>query len=97
MTRLLGTSQISARDLKTFIKTYESFLKKRDHRTWGPKLNLFSFSEQMGLLGVIWHPKGMQLRHLLLDWLNHQLPENDRHVSTPQVVKEEFLGRDLRR
>jgi threonyl-tRNA synthetase len=94
ITRLIGTSQQSARDLKSFIKQYELFLKKRDHRSLGPRLKLFSFSESMGVLGVQWHFKGLRLRRLLQDWLDRQLPENEKQISTPVAVRQNFLMPD---
>lgn len=95
ITRLVGTTQKSAKNLKSFVKNYELFLKKKDHRSIGPKLNLFSFCEQMGNLGVVWHHKGLQLRSLLQEWLNKQLPENRQHVATPIAVRQEFLASDV--
>lgn len=90
VTRLVGTTQQSARDLKTFCKTYENFLKKKDHRILGPKLNLFHFSESMGNLGVVWHPKGIQLQRILLDWVKKYAPE-EMSISTPIAVRQDFL------
>jgi threonyl-tRNA synthetase len=95
-TRLVGTTQPSAKNLKYFLKNYETFLKKRDHRSLGPKLNFFSFSEKMGDLGAIWHPKGMQLRRLLQDWLAGQAFRPEQQISTPTVVRQEFLAPDSR-
>lgn len=93
--RILATSQKSAKDLKIFLKSYESFLKKKDHRMLGPKLNLLSFSESMGALGVVWHPKGVQLQHILLDWLKKQNLDGDEvQISTPTVAQLDFLGED---
>ena len=94
ITRLVGTSQNSAKDLKSFLKNYEQFLKKRDHRSLGPKLNLFSFCERMGSLGVLWHSKGMELRRLLQDLLDKQIMENEKQISTPIAAREDFLKRE---
>jgi threonyl-tRNA synthetase len=95
VTRLLGTCQKNGQDLKKFLRKYESFLKKRDHRTLGPRLNLFHFSESVGSLGVTWHPKGVQLQSLLLNFLNQQLLEEEVHqILTPMVARQDFLGFD---
>lgn len=93
ITRLMGRSEKSARDLKGFLKTYDSFLKKRDHRSLGPKLNFFSFSTAMGL-GVIWHAKGVKLQHILLRWLKSQVAEAVDEISTPIIALQSFLGCD---
>ncbi len=94
VTRLVGTTQPSAKSLKSFLKTYDAFLKKRDHRFLGPKLNLFSFSEKMGVLGAIWHSKGLQLRRFLQNWLEEQLSDGESLISTPVVARESFLTPD---
>jgi threonyl-tRNA synthetase len=91
ITRLLGVCQTNTKNLKIFLKNYDSFLKKRDHRMLGPRLNLFSFSEPMGTLGVMWHPKGMQLQRILIDWVRQQLPEDELPIATPLAVRLEFL------
>lgn len=93
ITRITGTSRPFAKELKSFLKTYEAFLKKRDHRLLGPKLNLFSFSEKMGPLGAIWHPKGMQLRRILQEWLIQKIGPS-AEICTPTAVKENFLPAD---
>jgi threonyl-tRNA synthetase len=95
VTRLLGTSQNSAKDLKSFLKSYDQFLKKRDHRILGPKLNLFSFSESMGSLGVVWHSKGLKLRRLLQELSERLMPENVNQIVTPTVIRQDFQSLDL--
>lgn len=92
ITRLIGVSQNSGRDLKKFVKNYDNFLKKRDHRLLGPQLNLFSFCPQMGSLGIIWHPNGMVLRRVLQDWLERSWPEPQRLISTPAAALLDFLS-----
>ncbi len=91
VTRLIGTTQKSIKDLKNFLKSYDLLLRKKDHRLLGPQLNLFSFSNSTGDLGVFWHPKGLCLRQILQQWVKHQLPENEEFVSTPLVVRQNFL------
>jgi threonyl-tRNA synthetase len=90
--RFTGVARQSAKDLKVFLKKYELFLKKRDHRVLGTQLNLFSFSEKMGAFGVIWHPKGMELRRFLQKWLEDQSPDVLKTISTPLAVQQDFLG-----
>lgn len=125
VTRLLGISRESARDLKQFLKKYDFFLRKKDHRILGPKLNFFSFPEQMSSLtpishkilkksndlscdlhpnfsrfcekyglGVVWHPKGMQLRQILLNLLKNDLSQHAEEISTPVAAPQAFLGLD---
>lgn len=92
ITRLIGTSRPYAKELKTFIKSYDAFLKKRDHRTLGPQLNLFSFAPEMGALGVIWHPKGMQLLQILKEM---ERKANECHrIETPIALRDDFFHSD---
>lgn len=74
-TRLLGVNRKDSKELKSFLKQYDSFLKKRDHRSLGEKLNLFSFPEKLENLGVVWHPKGRQLCQILQQWLRSQISD----------------------
>lgn len=91
--RLIGTNQKTAQDLKHFIKAYDLFLKKRDHRILGPQLNLFSWPQETGEFGPFWHPKGHSLRQILKNWLQTQLREENT-LSTPTVLPQEFLKKE---
>lgn len=53
------------------LRQYKKFLeeaKKRDHRTLGKKLDLFSIQEDAGGGLVFWHPKGSKVRKLIEDF-----------------------------
>lgn len=55
---------------KEALKKYEDQMieaEKRDHRKLGAQMDLFSFHEE-GPGFPFWHPKGMVLWNLLLDW-----------------------------
>ncbi len=57
-------------ETKEELEKYEKVLQeaeKRDHRKLGASMNLFSFHEE-GPGFPFWHPKGMILWNLLLDW-----------------------------
>ncbi len=50
------------------IEAYKSFVAeavKRDHKTLGNELKLFSSSNEIGQGLILWHPKGAMLRYLL--------------------------------
>lgn len=96
VTRIGGRSERSAKDLKKFTKKYALFLKKQDHRVLGPELRLFSFSDPIGGLGVIWGGKGLQLRQMILKKIREACLEKSVEVSTPVVGQEQFLGKDPR-
>ncbi len=95
VTRFIGATQKTGKDLKHFLKSYDLFLKKKDHRLLGSRLNLFSFSELMGELGTVWHPKGMALQQVLRRWVEQLLPEKELEISTPLVVRQSFLQREV--
>lgn len=89
VTRIIGTSQNSAKDLKVFCKKYDYYLKNCDHRVLGPKLKLFQLVDPFE---VVWLPKGVQLQHLLLEWLKKQLSNEELQISTPLVARRDFFG-----
>lgn len=94
VTRLTGTNQENSQELKQFLKRYDAFRKRQDHRILGPQLHLFHFSGRLGSLGVVWEPKGMRLRQILQEWITRQLPQEVQAVSTPAVVKRDFFKKD---
>ncbi|MDP1881152.1 MAG: His/Gly/Thr/Pro-type tRNA ligase C-terminal domain-containing protein [Parachlamydiaceae bacterium] len=73
VTRIIGVSKDESKSLKTFLKAYESLLKKKDHRKLGPQLKLFSDSSKEDQnQGVTWFPKGIQLRLLFQEWISRE-------------------------
>ena len=43
--------------------------QRRDHRTLGKELDLFSIHEETGPGLIIWHPKGARVRSIFEDFL----------------------------
>ena len=62
--RIYGTAWESSDELKAHINKIEE-ASKRDHRTLGTQLDLFSSSQDVGQGLVLWHPKGGMIRYLL--------------------------------
>lgn len=62
--RIYGTAWESFDELKGYINKIEE-ASKRDHRTLGTQLDLFSSSQDVGQGLVLWHPKGGMIRYLL--------------------------------
>jgi len=62
--RIYGTAWESVDELKAYILKIEE-ASKRDHRTIGAKLDLFSSSPKIGQGLILWHPKGAMVRFLL--------------------------------
>jgi threonyl-tRNA synthetase len=66
--------------------------KRRDHRTLGTALDLFSFDDLVGPGFALWHPKGAFVRYQIEDIIRR---ENMRRgyelVYTPHVAREQLL------
>ncbi|MCQ9207885.1 MAG: threonine--tRNA ligase [Omnitrophica bacterium] len=65
--RIYGSCFLSEKELKNYLHL-KAEAKKRDHRILGPKLGLFSFSEEVGPGLVLYHHKGALLRSLIEDY-----------------------------
>ncbi len=89
VTRICGTSFFYAKELKQFLKLYDTYFKKKDHRKLGSELNLFSYSDELSVIECLWHPKGASIRQLLQEWLESELlkKENVEKVYTPLVTR----------
>lgn len=61
--RIYGTAWNSKEKLDDYLYRIEE-AKKRDHRTLGKQLELFSTNEQVGGGLILWQPNGAMLRHL---------------------------------
>ncbi len=62
--RIYGTAWEKPDELKVYLNKIEE-ASKRDHRTLGTQLDLFSSSQDVGQGLVLWHPKGAMIRYLL--------------------------------
>jgi len=71
------------------LKKYEEVLveaEKRDHRKLGSQMDLFSFHEE-GPGFPFWHPRGMVLWNLLLDWWRGEHRKaNYMEIKTPIIL-----------
>lgn len=93
--RIEGVVKENAFALKTFLKAYHAFLKKKDHRMLGPQLKLFEFCDASIPFEVIWTSRGIKLKEILLSWVTSLFP--DKHViSTPKLLNchSSFFSRD---
>jgi threonyl-tRNA synthetase len=61
--RIYGTAWSTREELAEYLERVEQ-AKKRDHRTLGKALDLFSTSEAVGPGLILWHPKGGMVRYL---------------------------------
>jgi len=89
--RVYGTAFPSEQELKDFLARIEE-AKRRDHRTLGKQLDLYSMDDLVGPGFVLWHPKGAFVRYQVEDLIRR---ENVRRgyelVYTPHVAREQLL------
>ncbi|WP_442985463.1 threonine--tRNA ligase [Saprospira sp. CCB-QB6] len=85
LTRIYGITFPKAKELKEYLAMLEE-AKKRDHRKLGAELELFMFSEKVGMGLPIWLPKGAALRDRLQDFLKQeQVRRGYQLVVTPHI------------
>lgn len=65
--RIYGTAWHNREELDQYLGRLEE-AKKRDHRTLGRELDLFSISQDVGPGLILWHPKGAMIRVLAEDF-----------------------------
>ena len=88
--RIYGTSFFSKKDLDEYLKAQEE-AKRRDHRTLGKQLDLFSIQELAGPGLIFWHPKGGLIRTIMEDWLRQEYQKRGYDlVFTPHVARRQL-------
>jgi len=91
--RVYGTAFSSEKDLKEFLTRLEE-AKRRDHRTLGKQLDLFSFDDLVGPGFVLWHPKGAMVRQILEDLIRREVIRHGyQPVYTPHIARQQLLER----
>ena len=85
LTRIYGVTFQKQQELKDHLILLEE-AKKRDHRKLGKELELFAFSEKVGMGLPLWLPKGAQLRERLENFMKKaQLKAGYLPVVTPHI------------
>jgi threonyl-tRNA synthetase len=85
LTRIYGITFPKQKELTDYLTLLEE-AKKRDHRKLGKELELFTFSEKVGMGLPLWLPKGAQLRERLESFLKKaQLKAGYLPVVTPHI------------
>jgi threonyl-tRNA synthetase len=88
--RIYGTSFFSKKDLDAYLNSLEE-ARKRDHRTLGKQLDLFSIQELAGPGLIFWHPKGGIIRKQMEDWMREEyLKRGYSLVYTPHVMRKQL-------
>jgi threonyl-tRNA synthetase len=85
LTRIYGVTFPKASELTDYLHMIEE-AKKRDHRKLGKELELFAFSEKVGMGLPLWLPKGTALRERLVSFLQKaQAKAGYEQVITPHI------------
>jgi threonyl-tRNA synthetase len=85
LTRIYGVTFPKASELSDYLHMIEE-AKKRDHRKLGKELELFAFSEKVGMGLPLWLPKGTALRQRLTNFLEKaQVKAGYEQVITPHI------------
>lgn len=85
LTRVYGVTFPNQKELDEYLVLLEE-AKKRDHRKLGKELELFTFSEKVGLGLPLWLPKGAMLRERLQQFLQKaQMDTGYLPVVTPHI------------
>jgi threonyl-tRNA synthetase len=88
--RIYGTSFFSKKDLDAYLNSLEE-AKKRDHRTLGKQLDLFSIQELAGPGLIFWHPKGGIVRKQMEDWMREEyIKRGYSLVYTPHLARRQL-------
>jgi threonyl-tRNA synthetase len=85
LTRIYAVTFPKASELTEYLHILEE-AKKRDHRKLGKELELFAFSEKVGMGLPLWLPKGTALRERLVNFMQRaQVKEGYEQVITPHI------------
>ena len=85
LTRLYAVTFPKQSELTDYLTLLEE-AKKRDHRKLGKELELFAFSEKVGMGLPLWLPKGAALRERLVQFLQKaQIKSGYEPVITPHI------------
>ncbi|TWJ00902.1 threonyl-tRNA synthetase [Mucilaginibacter frigoritolerans] len=85
LTRIYGVTFPKASELTEYLQLLEE-AKKRDHRKLGKEMELFAFSEKVGMGLPLWLPKGAALRERLTNFLQKaQVKAGYEQVISPHI------------
>lgn len=90
LTRIYGIAFQTKEELETYLWQQEE-AQKRDHRTLGKQLKLFTFSDLVGPGLPLWLPRGTVLRDIIEDHAKKIEKEwGYERVATPHIAKEDL-------
>ena len=89
--RIYGTAWFRKDDLDAYLHRLEE-AKRRDHRTLGHALDLFSTDQRVGPGLILWHPKGAIVRNEIETYEKELILRHGYElVYTPHVVSEKLF------
>jgi threonyl-tRNA synthetase len=90
LTRIYGITFPKDKELKEYLVLLEE-AKKRDHRKLGKELELFTFSEKVGMGLPLWLPAGAALRERLIQFMQKaQIKSGYLPVVTPHIAHKQL-------
>ena len=90
LTRVYAITFPKQKDLTEYLEKLEE-AKRRDHRKLGKELELFAFSEKVGMGLPLWLPKGTALRERLENFMRRaQVKAGYQQVVTPHIGSKEL-------
>ncbi|QMU28403.1 threonine--tRNA ligase [Adhaeribacter radiodurans] len=90
LTRVYAITFPKQKDLTEYLERLEE-AKRRDHRKLGKELELFAFSEKVGMGLPLWLPKGTALRERLENFMRRaQVKAGYQQVVTPHIGSKEL-------
>ena len=89
--RIYGTAWENEAQLQAY-NDFKAEAKRRDHRTIGKDLGLFSLQQDHAGGGLVfWHPKGAHMRHMIETyWKDLHLARGYELLYSPHVAKQEL-------
>ena len=89
--RIYGTAWPTKEELRAYQERLEE-AKRRDHRTLGAELDLFSFPEEVGSGLPVFHPKGGVIRRVMEDYSRTRHAEAGyEFVNSPHISKADLF------
>ncbi|MFL5560064.1 MAG: threonine--tRNA ligase [Gemmatimonadaceae bacterium] len=89
--RIYGTAWFKKDDLDAYVHRIEES-KRRDHRTLGAALDLFSTDQRVGAGLILWHPKGAIVRNEIESYEKELILRHGYElVYTPHIVSEKLF------
>src|SRR5215208_3569159 len=89
--RIYGTAWLRKDDLDAYLHRLEE-AKRRDHRTLGKQLDLYSTDERVGPGLILWHPRGAIVRNEIETYERDLILRHGYElVYTPHIVSERLF------